>query len=145
MRKQAVMMDPGPWRFPGGPRVLIEHPDPAVGLELATAIRQAGCGVAICRGPDASATPATRCPLHRLEPCAVVEGADVVVTALGFDREEACEVVRGLRMRYPHTPLVVEATGIETSELGDELAGCTVLPPDTEPARVAEAVIAALP
>jgi hypothetical protein len=100
--------------------------------------------VAICRGPDASAAPATRCPLHRLEPCAVVEGADVVLTALGLDRDEACGVVHRLRTRYPDTPLVVEATVTETMELGDELAGCTVLPPNTEPARVAEAVIAAL-
>jgi hypothetical protein len=140
VRKRPVTIDPEPWRFSGRPRVLIEHPDAGAGLDLATALRRAGCTVAICRGPDATADPATRCPLHRLEPCAVVEGADVVVTALGFDREDAREVLRGLRTRYPSTPLVIEATVAETLELEDELAGCTVVPQDADPDRVAAAV-----
>jgi hypothetical protein len=137
-------MDPGPWRFAGGPRVLIEHPDPSAGLDLAVALSNAGCAVAICCGPDAAADPATRCPLHRLDPCAVVQGADVVVTALGLDREDSRDVLRGLRTRYPSTRLVVEATAGESLDLADDLAGCTVVPAGAEPEFVAGAVTSLL-
>jgi hypothetical protein len=140
VRKRPVTMDVQPWRFSDRPRVLIEHPDADAGLDLATAIRRAGYAVAICRGPDSSADPATRCPLHQLEPCAIVEGADVVVTALGFDREDAREVLRGLRARYPSTKLVVEATVAEALELEDELVGWTVVPQDADPDGVAAEV-----
>ena len=140
VRKRPVTIDLEPWRFSDRPRVLIEHPDAGAGLDLATAIRRAGYAVAICRGPDAAADRATRCPLHQLEPCAVVEGADVVVTALGFDREDARAVLRGLRTRYPSTKLVVEATVAEALELEDELAGCVVVPQGADPDRVAAEV-----
>ena len=69
-------------------------------------------------------------------------GADVVVTALGFEREDARSVLRGLRTRYPSTPLVVAVAVADALELADELLGCTVVPVDAEPARVAEAVSA---
>lgn len=104
MRKRPVTIDLQPWPYPERPRVLIEHHQPDAALELATAIRQAGCTVGICRGPDATADPATRCPLHRLEPCIAVEGADLVVTALDLEEEEGRQVLRGLRTRYPSTP-----------------------------------------
>ena len=123
------------WPFPG-PRVLIEHPDPDAGLELAGALRAAGYAVAICRGPSSTA----RCPLHKLEPCVVVEGADVVVTALDFERDEGRNVLEGLRLRYPATPLVVAATAAESLELADELYGCTVVPVDAEAERIVDVV-----
>jgi hypothetical protein len=124
------------WPFPGGPRVLIEHPDPDAGLELAGALRDAGYAVAICRGPSSTA----RCPLHKLEPCVVVEGADVVVSALDFERDEGRDVLGGLRLRYPGTPLVVAATAAESLELADELYGCTVVPVDAEAERIVDVV-----
>jgi hypothetical protein len=131
-----------PWPFPGRPRVLIEHPDADSSLELAAAIRRTGCTVGICRGPDAAADSPTRCPLHRLEPCVAVEGADLVVTFLeGADGQE---VVRGLRARYPSIPLVVAATPAETLELGDLIAGCTVVPVTAAPEAVAAAVVDSL-
>jgi hypothetical protein len=114
-------------------------------LELASAIRKAGCTVGICRGPDATADPATRCPLHRLEPCVAVEGADLVVTVLDLEEDEGREVVRGLRTRYPSTPLVVAATISETLALGDLLDGCTVVPVSAAPEQVVAAVLDALP
>jgi len=141
MRKRSLTIDLAPWPFGERPRVLIEHPDPATGLELATAIRRAGCTVGICRGPDASADPATRCPLHQFEPCVVVEGADLVVTALDLEEEESREVLRVLRTRYPNTPLVVAATVGETLELGDVLEGCTVVPVDAKPEQLVAAVL----
>jgi len=145
MKKRAVTIDLQPWTYPERPRVLIEHRQPDDGLELATAIRRAGFTVGICRGPDATADPATRCPLHRLEPCVAVEGADLVVTVLDLREAGGREVVRGLRTRYPSTPLVVAATVSEMLELGDLLAGCTVVPVGAEPEQVVAAVLDALP
>jgi len=145
MRKRAETIELSPWSYPGRPRVLIELPDPDDALELAAAIRDAGCIVGICRGPDPAADPATRCPLHQLEPCAAVEGADVVVTALDLETESGRGVLRGLRTRYPRIPVVVAATVGEALELEDVLAGCTVVPVNADPERVAAAVVDVLP
>jgi hypothetical protein len=68
----------------------------------------------------------------------IVEGADVV-TRLGFGREDALGVLRGLRTRYADTPLVVAAEVAD--ELERELDGCTVVPEDAGPARVVAAVL----
>jgi DNA-binding NarL/FixJ family response regulator len=144
MRKRAATIELQPWPYPEGPRVLIEHPDPDAALELATAIRRTGCSVGICRGPDATADPPTRCPLHRLEPCVAVEGADLVVTVLDLEEQDGREVVRGLRTRYPSTALVVAATVSETLALDDLLEGCTVVPVNAEPEQVVAAVRDAL-
>jgi hypothetical protein len=141
MRKGARTIELQPWAFSERPRVLIEHRDPDSGLELAAAIRRAGCTVGICRGPDATADPPTRCPLHGLEPCVAVEGADLVVTALDLDGEEAREVLDGLRTRYPSTPLTVLATVDQAIELGGLLEGCTVLPVAATPEQVAAEVL----
>jgi CheY-like chemotaxis protein len=145
MPRRPVTIDPGPWRFSQHPRVLIEHDDPEAGLDLAVALRAAGYAVAICSGPDAAADPATRCPLHQLEPCAVVAGADVVVTALDLDHDEAREVVHGLRTRYPSIPLVVEVSIADAPALENELAGCTVVPRGTDAGRVVAAVMSMVP
>ena len=140
MRRRPATIDLGPWPFPGGPRVLIEHPDPNEALELAGAIRRAGCSVYICRGPARGGDPPTRCPLHKLEPCVAVEGADVVVTALDLADDEGVGVLMGLRTRYPGKPLIVAATVSQSLELGDVLEGCTVVPVDEGPDPVVAAV-----
>lgn len=145
MWKPSETIELRPWDYPERPRVLIEHPDPDSALELAAAIRRAGCTVGICRGPDRSGDPVTRCPLHRLEPCIGVEGADLVVTALDLDEEANRAVLRGLRARYPRKPLVVLATVGQALRLAEVFQGCTVLPVDAEPARVTAAVIAEIP
>jgi CheY-like chemotaxis protein len=145
MRKRVATIDLQPWAYPERPRVLIELADPDAALELAAAIRRAGCTVGICRGPDARADPATRCPLHRLEPCVAVEGADLVVTALDLEEEDGRQVLQGLRTRYPSTPLVVAATVGESLELGELLVGCTVVPVAAEPEQFVTAILGALP
>jgi CheY-like chemotaxis protein len=144
MKRRAATIDLAPWPYLYGPRVLIEHPDPNEALDLASAIRRAGCSVYICRGPARTGDPPTRCPLHKLEPCVAVEGADVVVTALDLADEDGVGVVRGLRTRYPDKPLVVAATVSQTLELGDVLEGCTVVPVDEGPDVVVAAVCKAL-
>jgi hypothetical protein len=74
-----------------------------------------------------------------------VEGADVVVTALGLERADSRDVLRGLRTRYPDTPLVVEGSAGDRLELSETLEGCTVVAPDTESQAVVAAVLGALP
>lgn len=128
------------WPYQDRPRVLIEHADPDQALELAGALRRAGCTVGICCGPDATTEPATRCPLHGLEPCVAVGGADVVVTALDLSAPDGVGVVRGLRTRYRDTPALVLATVEQTIALDDGLDGCTVLPINAKPEHVATAV-----
>lgn len=68
----------------------------------------------------------------------------MVVTALDLRHEDGREVLRGLRTPYPSVPLVVAATVGETLDLGELLAGCTVVPVDVEPKQLTQAVLTAL-
>jgi hypothetical protein len=94
MRKQRI--EPGLWQWPGRPRVLIEDPDLESGLKSAWALRQAGYTVAICRGPE----PDEYCPLVGPDDCALVVGADVVVSGVGPEIEEA------VKRRHPDKPVL---------------------------------------
>jgi hypothetical protein len=95
-------IDAGDWPDgTDGPRVLIENPDRSVLWAHAEILRQAGYNVATCAGPQAGVTPELSlqhgeqlpedvaplprekrlvCPLAAGQRCALVEGADVVVT-----------------------------------------------------------------
>jgi hypothetical protein len=95
-------------------------------------------------GPDAKGDPAARCPLHGLELWVAVEGADLVVTALDLDQEDARQVLRGLRTRYPSMPLTVLATVDQTVELRDLLEGCTVLHGGGTPDQVTAEILGTL-
>jgi hypothetical protein len=64
---------------------------------------------------------------------------------LELEEEEGREVVRGLRTRYPSTPLVLAATVSETLALGELLDGCTVVPVSATPEEVVAAVLDSLP
>ncbi len=109
-------LEPGLWDWPGRPRVLIEDPDLESGLATAWALRQAGYTVAICRGPE----PDEFCPLAGSDDCALVIGADVVVSGVGPEVEEA------VRRRHPGKPVVapdapqalVEAVGVALAAVG---------------------------
>jgi hypothetical protein len=89
-------IDPGPWAWQEGPRVLIEDNDLDAGLAKAWVLRQAGYTVAICRGPE----PDEYCPLVGSDDCALVVGADVVVCGAGPEIEEA------VRRRHPGKAVV---------------------------------------
>jgi hypothetical protein len=144
MRRRAEIIELQPWSYDDRPRVLIEHRDPDEALEMAAALRKAGLTVGICRGPEAQGAHPTRCPLHQLEPCVAVEGADVVVTALDLDEEEGMRVLEGLRVRYPSTALVVAVTPQQALDHGALLRDCIVVPADAEPTRVVRAVLQTL-
>ena len=97
MRKKRI--DPGVWRVSDRPRALIEDADFGFALSTATTLRRAGYAVAICRGPE----PDEYCPLVGAHECALVAGADVVVSGLGDEIEAA------VRRRHPSIPVVQPA------------------------------------
>ncbi len=132
---QAVDLKPQPWRW-SHPRVLVEHPDEAAGLAIASGLRFAGYAVAICPGPAGHA----RCPLTGPAGCAPAHDADLVVSSLGYEREAAREVLRELRTRYPDTPLLVEAPSSADAGLQELLAGCHQLPAPASTEQIVAAV-----
>jgi len=128
-------MNPQPWRW-NDPRVLVEHPDESTGLAIASGLRFAGYAVAVCPGPRGHG----QCPLTGPAGCAPAHDADVVVCSLGYQHEAAREVLRELRTRYPHTPLVVEVPSDVDAELGELLDGCDRLQAPATPEQVVTAV-----
>ncbi len=140
MRSQARRLSPQPWPWVGRPRVLIEHPDESVGLELASILRGAGYAVAVCPGPER----AEHCPLTGPEGCAVAHGADVVVSSLGLSRPEAREVLVALRERCPATPIVVVASPGDEDEWQDLPAECELITSPVVPEELVTCVHGAL-
>ena len=134
-RARAVDIDPQPWRW-GHPRVLIEHPDEAAGLAIASGLRFAGYAVAVCPGPRGHG----QCPLTGPAGCAPAHDADLVVCSLGYEHEAAREVLRELHTRYPATPLLVEVPSEMDAELRELLDGCHPLPAPATPEQIVAAV-----
>lgn len=116
--------------------MLVEHPDEATGLAIATNLRYAGYAVAVCPGPHGPG----QCPLIGPNGCASAHDADLVVGCLGYEREVAQDVLRELRMRYPHTPLLVETPPDLDADLRELLNGCHQLPGPATPEQVVAAV-----
>jgi hypothetical protein len=117
---------PEPWRWKR-PRVLIEHPDEAAGLAIASKLRLDGYAVAVCCGPHEPG----ECPLTGPDGCPTAEDADLVVSCLGFEREAAREVVQALRMRCPQVPLAVLAVPATPDEVA--VAAREMLAPTARP------------
>ena len=140
MATRALKLNPQPWPWVGQPRVLVEHPDDAVGLELAAALRREGFAVAVCPGPAES----SRCPLTGPEGCATAHGADVVVSALGLGGPTGRGVLEALRARLGETPLVVEVEPDAYAEVGDLLDGCEVITAPIDAGELVGAVRTAL-
>jgi hypothetical protein len=128
-------LKPQTWRW-SHPRVLVEHPDDATGLAIASALRYAGYAVAVCPGPHGPG----QCPLIGPEGCAPAHDADLVVGCLGYEREAAREVLRELRTRYPDTPLLVEAPSDIDAGLHELLDSCQYLPAPATPEQIVAAV-----
>jgi hypothetical protein len=134
-RGRVVSMSPQPWRW-GHPRVLVEHPDEASGLAIASGLRFAGYAVAVCPGPRGHG----QCPLTGPAGCAPAHDADLVVCSLGYEREVAREVLRELRTRYPGVPLLVEVPSDVDADLRELLDGCHRLPAPATPEQIVAAV-----
>lgn len=99
------MIEVGDWEVRRGrPRALVENPDGAELWAYAETLREAGYDVATCTGehPDGS----DRCPLLETGHCALVEGADVVVSTCSIQRGDRLLAVLGSQ---GSTPVVFEA------------------------------------
>jgi hypothetical protein len=134
-RRSSVTINPQPWRW-SEPRVLVEHPDEAAGLAIASGLRFAGFAVGVCPGPRGHG----QCPLTGPEGCAAAHEADLVVCSLGYEDETAREVLRELRTRYPATPLLVEVPQESDPQLDELLDGCHQLPAPATPEQIVTAV-----
>lgn len=134
MQTTTVTLTPQPWRW-SRPRVLVEHPDETVGLEIAGALRLAGYAVAICGGPQQPG----QCPLADSDGCPAAQDADLVVSCLGYESEAAREVLRALRVRCPRVPLVVELP-LEPAGVREVAEGCHAIAAPATPDRVVAAV-----
>ncbi len=128
-------MKPQPWRW-SHPRVLVEHPDEAAGLAIASGLRYAGYAVAVCPGPPGHG----QCPLTGPAGCAPAHDADLVVCCLGYDDQVAREVLQELRTRCPDMPLLVEAPSDIDAELRELLGDCHRLPAPASPEQIVSAV-----
>jgi hypothetical protein len=128
-------MKPQSWRW-SHPRVLVEHPDEATGLAIASGLRFAGYAVAVCPGPRGHG----QCPLTGPAGCAPAHDADLVVCSLDYEHEAAREVLRELRTRYPGMPLLVEVPSDLDADLRELLDGCHRLPAPATPEQVVAAV-----
>src|SRR5271166_2464085 len=134
-QESAPNMKPQPWRW-SHPRVLIEHPDEATGLAIASGLRFAGYAVAVCPGPRGHG----QCPLTGPAGCAPAHDADLVVCSLDYEQEAAREVLRELRTRYPDTPLLVEVPSGVATDLQELLDGCRQLSAPATPEQILEVV-----
>ncbi len=116
--------------------MLVEHPDAATGLEIASGLRFAGYAVAVCPGPAGHG----QCPLTGPAGCAPAHDADIVVCSLGYESETAREVLRELRTRYPDTTLLVETPPEIDAGLRELLDGCQQLPAPASPDQIVAVV-----
>lgn len=116
--------------------MLVEHPDEAAGLAIASGLRFAGYAVAVCPGPRGHG----QCPLTGPAGCAPAHDADVVVCSLGYEHATAREVLRELRTRYPDMPLLVEVPPDVDAELRELLDGCHRLPAPASAEQIVAAV-----
>ena len=116
--------------------MLVEHPDEATGLAIASGLRFAGYAVAVCSGPQEPG----QCPLCGFDGCATAHDADLVVSCLGSEREVAREVMEALRARCPNVPLLIETPPATDSDLRELLADCHTLPAPATPAQIVTAV-----
>ncbi|HEX6725264.1 MAG TPA: hypothetical protein VF073_08440 [Gaiella sp.] len=104
-RRPPHVIEIGDWEARRGrPRALVENPDGAELWAYAETLREAGYDVATCAGehPDGS----DRCPLLETGNCALVEGADVVVSTCSIQRGDRLLAVLGSQ---GSTPVVFEA------------------------------------
>jgi hypothetical protein len=137
-RKQTILRS-GPWAF-ARPRVLIEHADEDVALRYTDILRRAGYTVGICRGPSGEGESPERCVLTTGEPCAFVEGADIVVSALGVEEGQKRAVLEALRRFHPSKPLVVEVSADEIDCYGDLIDGVHLVISPVSPEELVAAV-----
>lgn len=111
-----------PGRVTGQRRLLIESPNPLMGVADFAAFQEAGFEVAVCAGPAQGGDP---CPLADGRACPFVLVSDVVLFGLDPDTRAGHEVLAALRAHHPRTAVVVAVPADDETPLPD---GCTRLP-----------------
>jgi hypothetical protein len=98
---------PGEWpASQGGPRVLVEIPDPELGAALKRTIRGLGYDVAVCGGP--ATLPGGRCPLVKGRGCPLADHADLIIHGLATDDvsgDQGEAVLAAHGQAHPFTPI----------------------------------------
>jgi hypothetical protein len=143
MRGRRRAWKPDTWaERTSSPRVLVEDPDGAVLAAAELFLRRDGFEFAGCAGPHGEGRRG--CPLAAGGECALAAGADVVYSNLSWDEPANRTVLTALRERYPHTPVVVEASALDAERLHEQLADCGVVRTPSGRTRMLAAVRSAL-
>jgi hypothetical protein len=134
-------IEPGVWRVRGArARVLVEIPDGAELAAHASVLRDAGYDVAACAGPSLedrdTGQERRMCPLVSGERCRLVDGADVVVSAMSLvdARDIVAAHAAGGRT------LVVEGASNVLERDRELLGGATLVPEPVTAERLIAAV-----
>lgn len=136
--RKRKLVEPGGWPSRDGrARILLESPDLADAGAQAQTLSDAGYDVALCRGPEAALPPsfmfdgsprwfdaipgreATLCPVACGEACALVDGADLVVTTTTL--VTATEVQAGVRERGKPVLVVEPQQQVDLDEIARAL------------------------
>jgi hypothetical protein len=120
-------IESGEWPARSGKsRVLVENPDRADLLAHADILRDAGYDVAVCSGPTVvEGERACGCPLIDGQGCALVEGADTVVSTASLGQSH--EILAALSATGT-LPIVFEAPAPSFDQFRDVAGSATLLP-----------------
>jgi hypothetical protein len=124
-RRAQPAWDAAPSNGSSPTRVVVENGDFGIGYAVERVLEEAGYEVMVCGGPENLSKRS--CPLVIDGSCDLVAGADVIVHSLNLDRPEHAEVLRAIRSKYPHTPVVVEVPGPTIARHQGLLDGCEIV------------------
>ena len=116
-----------PDRAASPPMVLLEAPEGTEAGRIWGILEEGGFRVSWCPGPQGP--PAAWCPVMGGRRCALIDSADVVVSALGLSDSSCRQVLEGIERLHPDASVIVAASPAEAGECSQLLHGCTVLPP----------------
>ena len=114
-----------PRQLTGQRRLLVESPNPIMGVADFNAFQEAGFEVAVCGGPEPDGNP---CPLTEDEECPFALVADVVLYGLDAGSGNGHGVIAALRRHHPGTPVVVAYPAGDQAALDAIPEGCITLP-----------------
>jgi hypothetical protein len=123
------------------PRVLVEAPDQPWNFTVKEAHELDDCDVTFCGGPAAGHGP---CPITVGRPCPWGDDFDVVVAGLGVDSHDGREILRNLKVAYPHAHIVVQAWPADLERHRELLDDCRVIRFPWTTAKLCSAVHEAL-
>lgn len=142
-RPDPVAPQPHPWLATGGgARVVVENEDAVWRWAAKGALERAGYQVACCAGPRH--LPDQRCPLVDADRCHLLDGADVVVNALGISDPANRAVLHAVRTRRTQLPVIVEIPTPQLEALHQDIPGCRNIAYPARPMELIAAVDAAV-